>query len=135
VIAATAPADQRELIDRVTNADIDPAELQQRLLDATRAQDARRAWIIANWPHIVELEQVARLIATQQPLAHWPEAHTDPVRDVLDQLRQLAPDLDQREERTLAELDRREADRDPVRSPRATDDGPVLAGGQFLDRH
>jgi hypothetical protein len=77
-------------------------------------QNERRDWIIANWPHIVELEQVIQLITTQQPLAHWPAAQPDAVRDVLDQLRRLAPTLDTREERTLAELDRQETEHDPV---------------------
>jgi hypothetical protein len=36
------------------------------------------------------------------------------VHDVLEQLRELAPRLDVREERTLADLDRRDADNDPV---------------------
>ena len=114
-LTATAPADQRDLIERISHADIDPGDLLPRLLDATRVQDARRAWIIANWPHIVELEQISTLIAAQPALAHWPQAQTDPVSDVLDQLRLFAPDLDRREERTLAELDRQAAEMDPVR--------------------
>ena len=114
-LIATAPTDQRDLIERITRAEIDPAELQHRLLDATRAQDARRDWIIANWPHIVELEQITTLIATQPALAHWPTAEPDRVREVLDQLTQFAPDLDRREERRLAEIERQAADHDPIR--------------------
>jgi hypothetical protein len=84
------------------------------LSTAMAVQDDRRNWIIANWPHIVELEQVTQLIATQEPLAHWPTAQPDAIRDVLDQLRLLAPELDQREDRSLAELDRQAVDYDPV---------------------
>ncbi len=43
-------------------------------------QDARRDWIIANWPHIVELEQVTQIISTQQAAPHWPDTQPDPVR-------------------------------------------------------
>jgi hypothetical protein len=114
-LLATAPDDQRRLIDRIVRSQLDPAEMHEYLAAAMTVQDARRDWIIANWPHLVDLEQVNRLIAAQEPLAHWPAAQPEPVRNVLEQLRQLAPDLDAREERTLAHLDRLEAERDPVR--------------------
>jgi conjugative relaxase-like TrwC/TraI family protein len=113
-LLASAPADQRQFIDRIVTSQLDPTELHEYLTAAMAVQDARRDWIITNWPHLIELEQVTQLIAKQQPLAHWPTAQPDPVRDVLEQLRQLAPRLDAREERTLAELDRQEADSDPV---------------------
>ena len=89
--------------------------MHDHLSAATAIQDARRDWTITNWPHFVELEQVTKLITSQEPLAHWPTAQPDEVRNVLDQLRRLAPKLDRREERSLAELDRQEADSDPVR--------------------
>ena len=44
------------------------------------AQDQRREWIVANWPHLIELEQVTALIAQQQPLAHWPANQSETVR-------------------------------------------------------
>jgi hypothetical protein len=78
-------------------------------------QDDRRQWILTNWPHLVELEQITALIAEQEPLAHWPTVQPDAARVVLEQLRRLAPELDTREERTLAELDRQEIETDPVR--------------------
>ena len=79
------------------------------------AQDQRRDWIIANWPHLVELEQVTALIAQQEPLAHWPANQSPNVRRMLEQLQALAVQPDEREERTLAEIDRLEIDSDPVR--------------------
>ena len=112
---ATAPADQRQLIERITNSALDPAQMHQYLSTATNAQNRRRDWIIANWPHIVELEQVTQLIASQQAQPQWPSNQPDPVRTVLDQLRHYAPDTAAREERTLAELARQAIDRDPVR--------------------
>lgn len=114
-LLAAAPADQRQLIDRIANSHLGTVQMHQYLSEAMAAQDGRRDWIIANWPHIVELEQVTQLITAQEPLAHWPTVQPDPARDVLDQLRLLAPELDQREERSLAELDRQAADCDPVR--------------------
>ncbi len=113
-LLAAAPANQRQFIDRLVHSRLDPTEMHQYLTAATAAQDDRRTWILTNWPHLVELEQITQLIAAQQPLAHWPNAQPDQVRDVLEQLRQLAPSLDAREERTLAELDRPEAANDPI---------------------
>jgi hypothetical protein len=114
-LLATAPADQRQSIDRIVTSQLDPTEMHDYLCAAMATQDARRDWIITYWPHLVELEQVTHLTTASEPLAHWPAAQPDEVRDVLEQLRQLAPHLDAREERTLAELDRQEADNDPVR--------------------
>jgi conjugative relaxase-like TrwC/TraI family protein len=113
-LLATAPADQRQFIDRIVHSHLDAVEMHEYLSTAMAVQDERRDWIIANWPHIVELEQVTQLITSQEPLAHWPTAQPDAVREVLDQLRLLAPHLDEREERSLAELDRQAVDYDPV---------------------
>ena len=113
-LVATAPPDQHHLIEQVTASEIEPIELHRRLLDATRVQDARRDWILANWPHVVELQQINTLIATQPPLAHWPRSEPEAVREVLDTLRQIAPTLERREERSLAELDQLAIDNDPV---------------------
>lgn len=55
----TAPPDQRAFIERLTHADLGPGELHDQLLAATHVQDARRDWITANWPHVVELEQIS----------------------------------------------------------------------------
>ncbi len=114
-LLATAPADQQEFIDRIAQSELDPTEMHEYLSAAMAVQDERRDWILTNWPHLVELEQVTTLIAEQEPLAHWPITQPDAVRDVLEQLRELAPNLDTREERTLAELDRIEIESDPVR--------------------
>jgi hypothetical protein len=110
----TAPADQRGFIDRLVGTQLDPTEMHEYLADAMAVQDARRDWILANWPHLVELEQVNRLIADQEPLAHWPTAQPAEVHQVLDALRALAPEIVNREDRTLAEIDRAERDANPV---------------------
>jgi hypothetical protein len=114
-LLATAPADQRQFIDRIVSSQLDPTEMHDYLCAAMATRDARRDWIITNWPHLVELEQVTQLIASQHPLAPWPPSQPEAVRDFLDQLRELAPPLDTREERTLAELDRQEIGSDSVR--------------------
>lgn len=114
-LLADAPADQQHFIDRIAHSTLDPIEMHEYLSAAMAVQDERRTWILANWPHLVELEQVTTLIEEQQPLAHWPHSQPPEVRAVLDELRQLTPQLDQREERTLAELDRLETHTDPVR--------------------
>ncbi|MCU1394909.1 MAG: conjugative relaxase [Ilumatobacteraceae bacterium] len=111
----TAPADQRQFIDRIINSALDPTQMHDYLTAAMSEQDARRDWIIANWPHIVELEQVTQIISIQEGAPHWPTGQPDPVKTMLDQLRQLAPDNTEREDRSLAELTRRENDRDRVR--------------------
>ena len=112
---ATAPADQRHVIERIANSALDASQMCEYLTAAVAVQGERRDWIINNWPHIVELEQITQLITTQEPVAHWPDRQPPAVRDVLHQLRQLAPQIDHREERSLAGIDRQAADRDPVR--------------------
>lgn len=114
-LLAGAPADQQCFIDRIAHSTLDPLEMHEYLSAAMAVQDERRTWILANWPHLVELEQVTTLIERQQPLAHWPHTQPPEVQAVLDTLRHLAPQLDQREERTLAELDQLEIDSNPVR--------------------
>jgi hypothetical protein len=110
----TAPADQRLLIDRIVTSALEPAQMHDYLTTAMSEQDARRNWIVANWPHIVELEQITQIISTQQGAPHWPTGQPDPVRTMLEELRQLAPGTAEREERSLAELTRLEIDADPV---------------------
>ena len=62
-VLASAPPDQRDLLDRLRSGD------QMTLLDTTEAlnaaldtQGARRDWILANWPHVVEYAEITRAI-------------------------------------------------------------------------
>jgi len=64
---------------------------------------------------VVELEQVTTLLAGLDPLWHWSAVEPEPVRQVLDALRLIAPEPIRREERTLAELEQLAIDNDPVR--------------------
>jgi hypothetical protein len=113
-LLSTAPVDQRSFIDRITHSQLDPAEMHQYLTAAMAEQSARREWILTSWPHLVELEQVTALTAAQPPLAHWPTAKPPEVQQALTTLRSLAPDIDQRESRTLAQIDEAERAVDPV---------------------
>ena len=54
----TAPADHRELIERLTTGHAGTTEVHDHLIAAVNAQQERRDWIVANWPHVVELEQL-----------------------------------------------------------------------------
>lgn len=70
-ILATAPPDQRDLIERLRAGD------QLTLLDTTEAltaaletQGARRDWILAHWPHVVEYAEITTAIDTG---AHAPD--------------------------------------------------------------
>jgi hypothetical protein len=103
----TAPADHRELIERLTAGNVGSAEVHEHLVAATTAQQDRRDWIVANWPYVVELEQLNALINTQPALAHWPTATPPPVQAVLDAVASCATPPPAREQRTLAALDQR----------------------------
>ncbi len=115
----TAPADHRELIERLTAGNVGSAEVHEHLVAATTAQQERRDWIVANWPHVVELEQVNALINAQPALAHWPIATPPAVQAVLDAMASSAPPPPLREQRSLAALDEEAAANDPVRQAEA----------------
>ena len=83
---SSAPADHRELIEHLTTGNVGSAEVHEHLVAAVNAQQERRDWIVANWPYVVELEQLNALIAAQPALAHWPTAVPPPVQAVLDAL-------------------------------------------------
>jgi hypothetical protein len=116
----TAPADHRELIEHLTAGDVGSADVHEHLVAAATSQQERRDWIVANWPHVVELEQVNALISTQPALAHWPTATPPPVQAVLDAVASCASPPPAREQRTLAALDQQAAANDPVRQAEAT---------------
>jgi hypothetical protein len=114
-----APADHRELIARLTTSNAGTTEVHDHLIAAVGAQQERRDWIVANWPHVVELEQINKLIATEPALAHWPTAVPPAVQAALDTLAGTASPPPSREQRTLATLDQEAAATDPVRRARA----------------
>ena len=115
----TAPADHRELIARLTTSNAGTTEVHDHLIAAVGVQQERRDWIVANWPHVVELEQLNKLIATEPAPAHWPTAVPPAVQAALDTLAGTASPPPSREQRTLATLDQEAAATDPVRRARA----------------
>ena len=118
-LMSTAPADHRELIEHLTAGKVGSAEVHEHLVAATTAQQDRRDWIVANWPYVVELEQVNALINAQPAFAHWPPATPPPVQAVLDAVASSASPPRAREQRTLATLDQQAAANDPVRQAEA----------------
>ena len=119
-LMSTAPADHRELIEHLTAGKVGSADVHEHLVAAATAQQDRRDWIVANWPHVVELEQLNALIAAQPALAHWPTAIPPPVQAVLDAMASGATSPPSREHRTLAALDLEAAANDPARQAKAT---------------
>lgn len=115
----TAPADHRELIERLATGNAGTTEVHDHLIAAVSAQQERRDWIVANWPHVVELEQLNTLIATEPALAHWPTAVPPAVQAVIDAMAGTAAPPPSREQRTLATLDQQAAANDPVRQAQA----------------
>lgn len=75
------------------------------LVDAQRRQDARREWITANWPHVVEREQLQHL--TVGDAVPTPPANRR-VQAAIDQLRNAIPRPDATDDR-LAVLQARMA--------------------------
>ncbi len=118
-LMSTAPADHRELIEHLTAGKVGSVEVHEHLVAATTAQQDRRDWIVANWPYVVELEQVNALINAQPAFAHWPTATPLPVQAVLDAVASCASPPRAREQRTLATLDQQAAANDPVRQAEA----------------
>ena len=63
-LLAGAPADWRTTISQLRSGQLsldDTADLLQAALDG---QAARRDWIIANWPHVVEYQEINRTLTT-----------------------------------------------------------------------
>ncbi len=113
-LVATAPPDQRHAVERITASEIEPSELQRTLVDAVQVKGERQSWILANWPHVVELQQINMLIASQTPDPSSPRSEPEAVLQMLDLLGQVAPTPARREERSLAIIDQLAVDNDPV---------------------
>ncbi|MCU1484392.1 MAG: conjugative relaxase [Actinomycetia bacterium] len=66
-----APPDQRHIVDGLIAGRIGSTDLHARLVEASRSQERRNAWILEHWPHIVELEQIDLLLPNRDLIAHW----------------------------------------------------------------
>jgi Spy/CpxP family protein refolding chaperone len=117
--ATTMHERRAELQALMIAGDIDSAAIHEHLVAAVNAQQERRDWIVANWPHVVELEQLNALITAQPELAHWPIATPPAVQAVLDTMASTASPPPSREHRTLAALDHEATANDPVQKAQA----------------
>jgi conjugative relaxase-like TrwC/TraI family protein len=61
---ATAPKDARGLVDRLSRGQLDLHETGELLARASAQVDQRQRWIIDNWPHVVEFQEINRTLAT-----------------------------------------------------------------------
>jgi conjugative relaxase-like TrwC/TraI family protein len=61
---ATAPKDARGLVDRLSRGQLDLDETGELLATAAAQVDQRQRWIIDNWPHVVEFQEINRTLAT-----------------------------------------------------------------------
>ena len=59
-ILATAPTDQRHVVQALTNGQLTLGDTTEILRDALSQQGERRRWILEHWPHIVESGAVDR---------------------------------------------------------------------------
>jgi conjugative relaxase-like TrwC/TraI family protein len=84
-ILATAPDDQRHLIDRLRAGEALPlGDTTAALQAALDAQGARRDWILTHWPHVVEYTQLNHTLARRDwgpelfPLLDHLDEHASP---------------------------------------------------------
>jgi hypothetical protein len=132
-IIETAPAADRGIVDAALDSSRSARDLHAQLAMTVGRRGERTAWILEHWPHIVELEQLERIISDLDPLVLWPAAEAPEVQALLDQLRQIPEAIIEREARSLAELDRLEADANPsIRLQRRIDE--LTARAAALDR-
>jgi conjugative relaxase-like TrwC/TraI family protein len=62
-VFADAPADHRQLIDRLQAGGMLPlADTAELLDDALAAQGQRRRWILEHWPHVVEYAEITHTL-------------------------------------------------------------------------
>jgi hypothetical protein len=61
---ATAPKDARGLLDRLSRGQLDLDDTGELLARAATQVDQRQRWIIDNWPHVVEFQEINRTLAT-----------------------------------------------------------------------
>jgi UvrD-like helicase C-terminal domain len=102
---ATAPTEQANVIDDIVSGNLNESELHDTLAQAADSPSQRDQWIIANWPHIVEHQQLQQLAAEHDTLAHQPIELRLAARRVLQQLLANSEHIEPEETRTIAELE------------------------------
>ena len=71
-ILASAPADQRHVVQALTNGQLTLGDTTEILRDALSQQGERRRWILEHWPHIVESGEVDRGFAEAASAGNTP---------------------------------------------------------------
>jgi hypothetical protein len=61
---ARAPADWRATIHQLQSGQLGLDDTTELLQSALEGQRARRHWIVANWPHVVEYQEINRTLTT-----------------------------------------------------------------------
>jgi hypothetical protein len=61
---AAVPKDARGLLDRLGQGQLDLDDTGELLARAATQVDQRQRWIIDNWPHVVEFQEINRTLAT-----------------------------------------------------------------------
>lgn len=67
---ATAPADWRRVIQAIQDGQLTLDDTLDLLREAAAGQDARHAWIIRNWPHVVEHHEINRALDDLAVIEH-----------------------------------------------------------------
>jgi hypothetical protein len=104
-IFATAPTEQANVLDDIVGGNLNESELHDTLAQAADSPSPRDRWIIANWPHIVEHQQLQRLAAGHDALDHRPSELRPGARRVLQQLSANFEHIEPEEARTMGELE------------------------------
>lgn len=104
-LLSTAPPDQRLIVGQLlAAAGDDLTDVVEALRTAADRQQTRRDWILEHWPHIVEHHELRTILASHDPLAHWPIAPSASVVALLAQVAELTASSEP-ELTPLAELD------------------------------
>ncbi len=100
---ATAPPDQRKIIDALLHSNLTIEEKTEALRAANASQEARRDWILEHWPHIVEHHELTDIANQADALHHWPKPLPPAVQAALDEVRATMADTP--EEATIGEIE------------------------------
>jgi hypothetical protein len=100
---ATAPRDQRRIIDAVLRSDLNIEDKTQALQAAGAGQQARRDWILEHWPNVVEHHELTDISDQADALHHWPQPLPPAVQAALDEVQ--ATMIDTPETATIGEIE------------------------------
>lgn len=100
---ATAPPDQRKIVDDILASDLPINDKAEALRLVQHSQSERRDWILEHWPNIIEHQELTALTDDADALAHWPTPLPHQAQAALDAVRATMADTP--EDSTLIEID------------------------------